>query len=78
MNLMVKELLIETPLKTRLQVSNEMMFINLLSVIGFRKDKMWTESENELLSKICKLAEEHTENQLKQIKRWHDDVIGVK
>lgn len=74
----IEKILKETPLKVRLQVSNEMMFISLLSKLGFRENKMWEESENEMLSKICKLAEEHTEHQLKQIRKWQDDGSQVR
>lgn len=69
----IKQILKETPLKIRLQVGNEMAFISLLTELGFREDKMWEESENELLSKLMKSASEHTENQLKTIKKWQKD-----
>jgi hypothetical protein len=68
-----KKLLKEIPLKTRLKVSNEMAFINLIVELGYREDKMWTDDENELLAKLCGLAKEHTDSVLKEIEEWKKD-----
>jgi hypothetical protein len=72
----VKKILRETPLETRLKVSNEMAFIMLIHELGFREEKMWNEDDekdNELLGKIMKFAKEHTDNQMKTIERWKED-----
>ena len=61
------------PLKTRIKVANEMAFIDLIVKLGYREEKMWDESEDELLSKLCSLAEEHTSSILKEIDGWTKD-----
>jgi len=58
------------PLKTRIKVSNEMAFINLIVELGYREDKIWTNDENELFGKLCKLAQEHTNSILNDIETW--------
>ena len=63
----IKELMKDIPLETKLKVSNEMAFINLIVELGYREDKTWTDEEDELLSKLMSLAGEHTESQLKII-----------
>ena len=63
----------EAPLKSRIRVSNEMAFINLLSALSYRKDKMWTDDENELLVRLLDLAENHTNEILKEFKEWEQD-----
>lgn len=60
----------EIPLKTRIKVANEMAFINLIVELGYREDKMWSDDENELLSRLCGLAKEHTDSILKDIEEW--------
>jgi hypothetical protein len=73
---LIKKILKETPLETRLKVSNEMAFIMLITELGFRENKMWNENdpkEMELLGKLCKFAEEHTKNQMKTIEEWKKD-----
>ncbi len=61
------------PLEIRLKVANEMAFISLLSTLGFRENKMWTDDEDELLSKLIEAAKKHTNDQLKCIKKWKED-----
>lgn len=56
-----------TTLKTKIKVLNEIAFINLIVELGYREDKMWTDEENELLSKIIILAKKHTNNIIKEI-----------
>lgn len=68
----IDKILEETPLEVRLNVTNQMGFIRLLTELGFREDKPWG-SEDELLSKLCKFAEAHTNIQLTQIKQWELD-----
>ena len=61
------EILKNTSLESKLKVMNEMAFINLITELGYRKDRMWTDSENDLLQKLCDLAKEHTDNIIKKI-----------
>jgi hypothetical protein len=73
---LIEKILKETPLETRLKVSNEMAFIMLITDLGFRENKMWDENdpkEMELLGKICKFAIEHTKNQIETIEEWKKD-----
>lgn len=44
-----------------------MDFISLLTELGYREDKMWGDDEDETLSKLFKLAQEHTQSILKLI-----------
>ena len=69
----IAKILKETPLKTRLEVSNQMAFISLLTELGFREDKYWTDDEDELLKKLCQSAKKHTKHQLQQIEKWKQD-----
>lgn len=68
-----EKLVKEIPLATRLKVANEMAFIDLIVELGYRKDKMWTDEENELLGKLCGLAQVHTDRILKDIEGWEAD-----
>ena len=68
-----EKLVKEVPLKTRIKVANEMAFINLIVELGYREDKMWTDDENELLGKICVLAQKNTDSILKDIEEWKKD-----
>jgi hypothetical protein len=69
----ISKLMKDTPLKTRFKVDNEMAFITLLSELGLREDSMWTEDEEEMLSKLIDFAEKHAQYQLQTIKKWQDD-----
>ncbi len=62
-----KEIIESISLETKIKVGNEMAFINLITELGYRPNKMWTDEENELLSKLLKLAGEHTKRQLKEV-----------
>ncbi len=69
----VGDLLKDMSLKSRLKVDFEMTFITLLSELGYREDKMWTEDEDEILSKLVGLAEEAAESTIKTFQRWEED-----
>ena len=69
----LEELLKQASLESRLKVSNQMAFINLIVALGYREDKMWTDEEDELLQKLIELAKKHTDEQLKQIIQWEKD-----
>ena len=64
----IEKLLKETSLDTRLNVINEMMIIDFLTVMGYREDKMWSEDEDNQLSKLCDFAKKMTKLQLDEIK----------
>lgn len=67
------EILKNNSLETRLKVSNEIAFINLLTELGFRESKSWTPEEDEMLGKLCQFAHKHTQHQLEQIEQWKKD-----
>jgi hypothetical protein len=67
------EMVKNIPLKTRLKVSTEMAFINLISELGYRENKMWTEDEDHLLNKLCVLAEKFSTDQIKEFEQWQKD-----
>jgi hypothetical protein len=67
-----KEIIENTPLEFRIQVSNEMAFIELLTVLGLRKDSSWVPEEGELLEKLLKFAREHTADQMGEIQSYID------
>lgn len=54
------------PLETKLNVSNELAFINLLSELGYR-DGYWTPEEDHILSKLTILARKHTKMIMEEI-----------
>lgn len=58
----------KTKLSIKLKVLNEMAFIDLLSVLGYREEKAWTPEEDEILLKLINHAKKHTDRQLKEIK----------
>lgn len=62
-------------LKSRLQVRTEMAFIELITLLGYREDKMWTDSkeDGEMLQKIYDFSVKITEDHLESIKEWEDD-----
>lgn len=60
------------PLDTRIRVSTQMAFINLITELGYRENKYWTPDEDELLNKLMNLAEKHTQDILNEIKEWED------
>jgi hypothetical protein len=60
------------PLSTTILVSNEMAFIELLTVLGFRKDTAWVPEEDELLGKLLRFSKEHTAHQMIEIQSYID------
>lgn len=62
-----------TPLDIRIRVSNQMAFINLITELGYREDKIWTPDEHELLNKLMNLAEKHTQDILQEIKEYNEE-----
>lgn len=72
MNDRIRELLVSIPLRTRLEVDTQLAFIDLLTELGYRKG-MWTEEEEYILDKLCKLAEKHAITLIDTIERWKED-----
>lgn len=64
-----------TKLETHFKVSNEMAFINLITELEYREEKMWTDEEDEILKKLCGLAQDHTDNLLRQVEKELDKRI---
>lgn len=70
----ISRILKETPLAVRLEVSNQMMFLQLLKDFGCPISQDEPASENqEKLNQLFKLSKEHMEYQLQQIKKWEED-----
>ena len=69
----IERILKETPLKTRLKVSTEMAFISLISELGYRENKIWTDDENETLNKLCELAMDLVNDHIKEFEQWQKD-----
>jgi hypothetical protein len=57
-----------TSLETKLQVSIEMASIDLITKLGYRENKAWTEDEDDTLSIICKHAKEEAARMLEIIR----------
>jgi hypothetical protein len=57
-----------TKLSNKLKVLNEMAFIDLLTILGYREEKMWTPDEDEKLQKLMDYAKKHTARQMEEIK----------
>lgn len=70
---MIKDILDNLDLKTELTVLNEMVFIDLLSELGYREDKYWTPEEDPILQKLCDCAEKHTNEILKVVEKYKNE-----
>jgi hypothetical protein len=60
-----------TPLDIRLNVINQIAFINLIRELGYRKSGYWTPEEDEILDKLCNLANKHTQDILEEIEEFN-------
>jgi hypothetical protein len=72
----VKELLRQTTLETRLKVSIEMTFIQMLVELGFIESRPWddeNEEDNRILKIILDTAEKESKYLAKQVKKWQAD-----
>lgn len=67
------EMVKNIPLKTRIKVSTEMAFIDLITKLGYRPNKMWTDDEQHLLDKLCGLADELSTDLIKEFEQWQKD-----
>jgi hypothetical protein len=65
-----------TPLDIRLNVINQIAFINLITELGYRKSGYWTPEEDEILNKLCRLANKHTQDILQEIEEHNN--INIK
>lgn len=54
---LLEKIMNEIPLSTHLTVSIQLAMIDLLSAVGFRENKMWTDDEEDVLSIIFDSAE---------------------
>ena len=63
----------KVPLDIRLDVINDMHFMDLIHELGYREEKGWTDEENEVLYKINKAARNHTLRILQEIQQWEKD-----
>lgn len=68
----IDEILNEITLDDELRIINEFSFIDLLSELGYRKDKMWTDKEENLLSKLVMFALKTTKWQLEVIQNYYN------
>lgn len=69
----INRIRMKTELKTKLKVSNQMSFISLITDLGYREDKMWSDEDENILHKLCNLADNHTKNQLELIEKHMND-----
>jgi len=69
----ISKILKETPLEIRLKVTNEYAFINLITELGFREDKMWADEEGPISEKLFDLAHKLTQEQIETFNRWEQD-----
>jgi len=69
----VEDILKRTPLKTRIKVDIHASFINLITELGYRESKCWTEDEDPILQKITELANKTTDYIMESINRWESD-----
>lgn len=73
-NELINKLLRETPLKIRLQVLNEMCFVDMLCELGYITEGSWTPDEQEtMLVKISQYCEKLTQSQLEDVEQWEKD-----
>jgi len=59
---LLTKLISEIPLSTSLKVINQMAFIDFLTEMGFREDKMWTDKEDDFLEQLSTFSTKHTEH----------------
>ena len=73
MGIILDKILKSIPLKNRFEVSIQMTFIDLLTKLGYREDKSWTDEEDNKLRKLRSLAEKLSKELLIEIKEWEED-----
>ena len=60
----------EIPLETRIKVLCEASFIDLITELGYREDKMWSDDEQEQLEKLMLGAKKMTNDIFETIQEW--------
>ena len=69
----VEDILKKTPLKTRIKVDIQAAFINLITELGYRESKSWTEDEEPILQKLTDIANQTTDYIMESIDDWERD-----
>jgi hypothetical protein len=69
----VEDILKRTPLKTRIKVDMQAAFINLITELGYRESKSWTEDEEPILQKLTEIANKTTDYIMESIDKWEKD-----
>lgn len=71
----VNDILKSTPLDIRIKVDVKMMLLTVLTDLGFRESRSWTDSEEDqkILDKIEELTKKNTNYILDSIKEWEAD-----
>ena len=72
----IKNLSKDIPLEIRFKVLLELFYINLITDLGFREEKMWNENDEEdmkLLNKILETAKKDSESFVEEVERWQKD-----
>ena len=67
-----EEILKDIPLDIRFRVASEFAFIDLITELGYREEKMWTKEEDAQLQKLMKLVEKHKDDLLKELQEWEE------
>jgi hypothetical protein len=68
----ISEIYRKMPLRTRLKVTAELAFIDLITELGYRENKPWGEDEEVAREKISSLAESLADNQILEFKEWKE------
>ena len=69
----LKNALKRIPLETRLNISIQSAFINLITELGYRENKAWADDENEILDKLIDLANVLSLEIIEEIIEWKQD-----
>lgn len=75
-NSIIEQVLKETSLETRINVSIEMSFIALLVELGYLEDRKWDEDNPEdtrILSTIIKSAKKEAKYLVNEVAKWEKD-----
>ena len=70
----LRTLIIETPLETRLYAINDMLILDYLVEIGVIPDGYWSDKKEKKYGRqLHKFAKKLTKVQIKEIKKWEKD-----
>jgi len=73
MSKIFEKIIKRTSLETRLNNVNQLNFIDLITDLGYRENKKWTEEEDELFQKLNDAVHKATEEQIEIVKQWIAD-----